>query len=160
MDEWEMQKVPWSTGQEEGSSGHFQCDLQLARTELPFNPGFERKYQLHWLCVFPSWVSVNPPVNFNQFKNRERFKKRLLSPSLWKLTSENPLPKKTIKARRSWHLVFSWRWRGDLQLASQHAPSFKPATAYAASFLAPFRDRWWNWWNGKVGLRAWQRAEH
>lgn len=60
---------------EEGSSGHFQCELQLAGTELPPNPGFGRKYYLRRFDVF---LSVNSPVIFNQFKNREKFEKDCL----------------------------------------------------------------------------------
>lgn len=60
MDFAEIWKMPSATGREEGSSGHFQDALQPTGTELPFNPGFERKYNLHWLCVFSSLISVSP----------------------------------------------------------------------------------------------------
>ena len=80
MDVAEIQKMSSAAGREEGSSRHFQDALQPTGTELPFNPGFRRKYHLHWLCVFSSLISVNLPVNFNQFKSGERSEKDYLPP--------------------------------------------------------------------------------
>lgn len=80
MDVAEIQKMPSAAGREEGSSGHFQDALQMTRTELPFNPGFGRKYHLHCLCVFSSLISVNPPVSFSQFKSWEKSEKDYLPP--------------------------------------------------------------------------------
>lgn len=80
MDVAEIWKMPSAAGREEGSNGHFQDALQPTGTELPFNPGFERKYNLHWLCVFSSLISVSPPVSFSQFKSRERSERDYLPP--------------------------------------------------------------------------------
>lgn len=114
-----------AAGKEEDGSGHFPDALQMARTELPLNPDFRRKYRLHCLCVLSSFLSVNPQVSFNGFKSRERSEKDYLLS-----VCEGPPPKnhkdKEVTARFVWS---SWKQRGGLQLADQHVQSFRPATA-------------------------------
>lgn len=126
----EIQKIPSAAGKEEDSSGHFQNALQMTRTEVPLTPDFRSKYRLHCLSILSSFVRINPQVIFDGFKSRERSEKDYF-PSV----CEGPPPKNHKDKEVTAHFVWSsWKQRGGLQLADQHALSFRPATA-------PSRDR-------------------